>query len=665
MENWIWTELLAFDNTSSDLGVKDYFAECGKIPTGISLLLSAIDFVVLHRGMDTEHPLFPDVCTRFGHDGNTIRTRQNWTNHQLLQLVRNIQNHGTKVFFSVFPSYLHDRFHQEWASEHNEVFIYYDDIGVTSGINVLARLKNGTFYEDIFSEKLKSVMVDYGFDGFHGPDGLGPGGVIAHNDCSDAFIGQFADYFGVNAPKELRMEAGNDIEKLSARMKYIWENHRANYILFNIKRWTTFWEKIIGVLKTLGKESMMNSAWTKSAFESIYIYGIDYRPISVLGLDYLVVETVAGNLAMINGGHDFHFDFAATLAEMKAFLPEVKVIFLHGVKDVVESYDLLKHAPGRLEREFFTLSNTYINNKNHLERCADGFLVCLGDGLLHSNWEYLRGIWETGFEFAAEKAGDITWLWDETILDGLLREYPELGTWPGFKQIGALSGIGRLNVQTIARFEELENLSGALIVPNADLLPRVKLEKLKEYQRGIVVLIGNFDEKNILPKESCVFCRIRQDYNLCCRIIGGKSEKREVVDMNPGYYAIHAPQIYFWNLNDYMPIPDEFWKITAALINENLNLRINASPECPDLRFLKMSGQDNIMRVALISDQATYLSPSWICTDEISEVTKRSSFPYISLAIKDNSIYSNTRFSALHIPPFGTIIMDLKLIEKV
>ena len=661
-EIWIWTELLAFDNTASDLGVTRYLTECGELPYGISLLLSAADFVVLHQGMEREYSLFADVCTRFGHDGNGIRSRQNWTNYQLRKLIKLLQNKKIKVFFSVFASYFNNQYHQEWASSHREVFLYYDDLGETPGINVLARLKDGTYYEDIFSEKLKMVMTDYCFDGFHGPDYFGPGEVIAHNDCSDSFIGQFIEYLGERCPDELKIKAGNDISLLAGRMKFIWQNLHADYIRFNIERWTSFWKKIIAVLRELGKESMINSAWTKSAMESMYIYGIDYRRIAELGLDYLVVETCAGGLALINGGHDFYFDFAATLAEMKAFLPKTKVIFLHGVKDVVESYDILKHAPGRLEREFFTLSNIYMVSHNHLVRCADGFLVCLGDGLTGEDWTYLRSIWNIGFGFAAEQAGDITWLWDNSTIDALLDEYPRLGTWPGFKQISALMDIGGVNIQTIARFEELEGLSGAIIVPNADLLPPEKLEKLKQYQRGAMVLMGNLTEEMVSLSAGNISCRISENYCFRCAVFGGKPSRREIVEKGLHDYEFCQPPLSFWIPGEYQSIPDVFWEKAGALINEILNLTVEAAPSCRDLRFLKMYDAKKKMRLALVSRQATYFSPVWNCTAEILSVEKCSVFPYLSLTVRDNHVFTNSScdsFRSLHIPPFGIIAMDI------
>ncbi|MEI6503555.1 MAG: hypothetical protein WCP21_21295, partial [Armatimonadota bacterium] len=387
---WIWTELLAFDNTAPDLGVAEYLERLGFTPKGVSLMASASDFIMLHEPLTEERPLFPDVCARFGQAGNEERQRQDWTNHQLRDLVARLQQAGVLVFVSVFAAYHHDQFHPEWLSAHPEARIVYSHMGVTDGVQVIARLDDGTYYQDLLAAQLTKVMVDYNFDGFHGPDCLGPSGSLSFNDCSDGVAAQFADYLGPNAPAQLRDQRGWDQPALAARMDLICTQLYPQWVEFNMLRWEQFWAAIVAAVKPLGKLTMVNSANTKAAFESMYIFGMDYRRLARLGVDYLVVETVAANLALISGGHERHFDFAATLAEMKAFLPDMKLIFLHGVKDVCESYDLLRHAPSRLEREVYTLANQLqVTPEGILERCAAGFMVCLGDGLTATEWAYL------------------------------------------------------------------------------------------------------------------------------------------------------------------------------------------------------------------------------------------------------------------------------------
>ncbi|MBM3500375.1 MAG: hypothetical protein FJX74_17090, partial [Armatimonadetes bacterium] len=320
-EVWIWTELLAFDSAAPDLGVGAYLDRLGFTPTGVSLLAAASDFVVLHEGLGAERPLFPDVCARFGQAGNEERQRQEWTNHQLRDLVSGLRAAGIRVYVSVFAAYHHDRFHPEWLSDHPEARIVYSHLGVTDGVQFLARLTDGAYYHDLFAAQLARVLTDYGFDGFHGPDCLGPGGSLSFNDCSDGMAAQFAEFLGQDCPVELRSEVGWEQPALAARMELICTRLYPQWVEFNLLRWEQCWAAIVASARSVGKGTMINSANTKSAFEGMFIYGMDYRRIARLGVEYLVVETVAANLALIHGGDERHYDFAATLAEMAAFVP--------------------------------------------------------------------------------------------------------------------------------------------------------------------------------------------------------------------------------------------------------------------------------------------------------------------------------------------------------
>ena len=111
--------------------------------------------------MAQERQLFPDVCSRCGHAGNEERTRQDWTNYQLRSLVKNLQAHKIEAFPSIFMYYHQNKHHHEWASDHPEVMLTYDnEFGESTWINILARLNDGTLFEDIFIPQL--VRAFYG-----------------------------------------------------------------------------------------------------------------------------------------------------------------------------------------------------------------------------------------------------------------------------------------------------------------------------------------------------------------------------------------------------------------------------------------------------------------------------------------------------------------------
>lgn len=654
-EAWIWTELLAFDNAAADLGVGEYLDRLGFLPTGISLLASASDFIVLHDGIERECVLWPDVCARFGQAGNEERKRQEWTNHQLRDLVARLRATGAKVFVSVFAAYHHDRFHREWVSDHPEARIVYSHLGVTDGVQMIARLSDGSYYQDLFASQLARVLVDYGFDGFHGPDCLGPGGALSFSDCSDGVVAQFREFMDHGCPAELEGDVGWHQPSLAARMDYICEHLYRLWTEFNMLRWEQFWAAIVRAVRPLGKGTMINSANTKAAFEGMYIYGMDYRRVASLGVDYLVVETVAANLALINGGYERHFDFSATLAEMKAFVPEMKLIFLHGVKDVCESYDLMRHAPSRLEREVYTLANQMrVTADGDLERCASGFMVCLGDGLTATEWAYLRRQWHTAYSFDPVRAGELTWVFADSTVDALLEDYPARGTWPGFKQIAELVEHRGLQVQTICRVADVIGAVGPLVVPNADLLRDEEAGALRAYDRGPVVLLGRAAGSGELT------CIVLQTGHEVARVQLPAERCWEPRDARP--------PLAFSDRPGYEAVPEGFWAAAASVILDAIDawgqaegaVRCRADDLDSGLRLMTMQDARGLLRIALVSTIATYLVPDYSLSPAPVQVTKVSSFPYTPLVVVEEAVRSGHNLTPLHVPPHGVIVMDVE-----
>ena len=147
-EKWIWLELFAFDPEADDCGVSRYIKNANFTPDGVSLLLNAIDFVLLYNGMDKEYFLYDEVNGRgSGH--------KKWTNYRLRQLVRELKKYGIKVFFSVFTFYWMNKSRKEFIASHPECAVVYSEQGKTRAVDVLSRLDNGQYLEDIFAEKYR------------------------------------------------------------------------------------------------------------------------------------------------------------------------------------------------------------------------------------------------------------------------------------------------------------------------------------------------------------------------------------------------------------------------------------------------------------------------------------------------------------------------------
>ncbi len=658
MEAWVWTELLAFDNTSPDFGVGAYLETAQERPYGISLLLSSIDFVLLHAGITEEYELFRDIASRFGHPGNENRERQRWTNCQLRGLVAALQRAGIKVYASVFAIYLEDRFHTEWVSACPECRVVFQSLGLTNGVELLSRRRDGVLVEDLFTAKLREVVLDYGFDGFHGADGMGPGCSIAESNFSDDMTHQFCATLA-DPPRELRQSIGADIPQLQRRAALIRTHFRTEWRAFHCRRWAECWEKITTMLHAIGKGSMINSANTKGAVEGMYQFGIDFR---IIPADYLVVESVAANLSLIHGGYDRHFDFAATLMDLAALTaPDKKILFLHGVKDVVESYDLLRHAPGRLEREFFTLANLFCREaKERLRRCADGFMMCLGDGESADEWRYLWRQWQAGFEFDAVRAGDFTWIWPDQAVDAQVLAYPRCGNWPGALTVGALTARYALCVACVCRLSQLSHAKGPLLVTDAETLTQGQWEALRRYSDGPVTAIGSFAAGEF-PEGGYIAIQVPIADGRSLAVITLHAEAAEppaLLAEIPAFADTGYPA-GFWLPTPYLAIPEEFWQKTADIMAGLLPPGIRADQLAGKLRLLTMSDGAGTRRVGLVSIADHYLVPEWHCRPKPERIAKVSAFPYTPVLWRDGHAGTGWANTPLHIPPCGIIVLDL------
>jgi len=655
-EAWIWTELLAFDNRQDDQGVAEYIRKTGFVPKGICLLVSAPDFVLLHNGMEKEVMLPPDVCSRDGHKGNEERLRQNWTSFQVKSLVDHLHRAGSEVYISMFTAYHRNKFHQEWISAHPEVLQVWDFQGAGLNINCLARLNDGTFFEDVFISKVIRTVLDYGFDGWHGPDGWGPltTGSLAYTDCSDDMMAQFADHLCQDLPEVVVCKSNNQVSILEKRMDWIWQNRRREWLHFNIARMETFWRKMVKALHDNGKKAIINSAWTKACFEAIYRYGIDYRRIAATGVDYMVVETVAAGLTLIHGRRDQHYDFLAMLMEIKACVPGMKLLFLHGIKDAVENYDLLRHAPARLEKELYSLANVCYHDGENTHRAADGFLACLGDGISADEWRWLKTRWDKAFSAQPGYAGSVTAIWSERAFYSHFDDYLETGGWCSHRQTFFLMEHG-VQIQSAARIENIGRLTGTLLVPYFHLLPEEELQSVLNYRGGAVILLGDLTRRK-LP---CADVAIDYGTISCVIINSGMAQMSMAIPAVEGKFTDEEIPLAFYDDIKYRDIPSVFWNKVADIINSIIVPGDRTHVLC---RILDPNGETAVMSLEFASDalhiavknnSQIYAKPELELTKNIRSIKILSGFP-LTECIPDKD-----RFKVV-IPPQGIVVMEIK-----
>ncbi len=657
-EMWVWTELLAFDREKPDYGVEEYLDRIGFKVTGISFLLSSMDFVLLHGGMGKENVLFPDICSRQGHGENEERKRQEWTNYELRGLVDGLKKHGIKVFCSIFILNMHNRYHREWAVDHPEIRMGDKIYGIDNAFSMLARLKDGTLFEDIFLERLSRVVTDYNFDGWHGPDGQGPGWNLTHSDSSDQFVFQFAEYLGEGVlPAEFLRKMDGSEEDMTRRLDYIWRNFNREWADFTSKRWFSLWTKAVRAMHSIGREVMMNSPFAKSIFESIFYFGLDYRALAGIGIDYVLMETVSASMALIAGDPERVFDYRGSLAEFKACMPNTKLILLDPVKDVLENWDALRHAPARLERDTWLLANETILRNGELVRCADGLLTCVGDGINRYEWAQLGKMYSNAFSMESRESGEMLWLCDPGIFDPLRENYREHGTWPPYHIVSYLVETLGIDISTVCNPESLDSITRPLLVPGFDLLESSLKQRLLSKKESTVVLIGNFLSEAVPPDADGVFCTLHEGYRIGCVVLNGTGVR---LQLDP------TEKLSEFNWLEYnrfvrnrcprMSIPEVFWDAAGKLIRAHL-------PESPlrdrnnGIRMERLKNVSGVEQIALYSTSDTYTTPEYFLPEEV-RIRKLSGFPFSSFERKNGRLSLPDPRWKICIPPFGMILFE-------
>lgn len=417
----LWIELLGFDNAQKDFGVAEFLSRMPVKPEAISILLWNTEIIHAHSDLTEDAPLGSWQCAYCGRPYNEERNRQDWTKFQLKGLVDELHKCRIKVYPSVFDQVLSDNTAKKhgfskprfWLDDHQEVLYTLAD-GTTAGsICPWKRLKDGSFYEDFFLAQLEKLITDYGFDGFHIADGY------AHPRfplCQGDFSADMIEQFQCCTKTEVH---GEDLQQRAS-----WINQYAmdKWIQFHAQRHNSLWKKCFRMLARLGKDHIFNSAWTRDPFEAKLRYGVDYVGLAEAGLKNIIVEAPAAVLELEGWNKSpIHTldQYLVTIARIKAAVPQCRLIILNGVKDGMEQYSALRHAPARLEAEIVTMANVFHNNK----RCLDGVLTCLADGIKKREWEFLDETYQLAFSSEPAQVPGPVVLWSNEAVRNELTAY--------------------------------------------------------------------------------------------------------------------------------------------------------------------------------------------------------------------------------------------------
>ncbi len=658
-ERWIWTELIGFDNKQADLGVAEYVEAAGFTPQGICLMLTSVDFVLSHDDFDPDAVLPPDFCARDGHDRNPHRERQEWTAGQLKCLIDELHARDIEAFLTVFTRFYGNTYHEEWLSDHPETFQVFRGLGRASAVNALSRLSDGSYFEDYFVHQLVRVLADYGFDGWHGADGWGPlSGPIYRTSIGDDMVGQFAEATGIALPEQLAGPCDEDVDALEARIDWIWRNARHEWIDFWTDRWTQFWTKALDALHAAGKRAFINSSWGRAPWESLYRYGVDHRRITEAGVDGVVVETVAAGLSMDPRPNaadvERHADFLSMLMLMRAALPDQRLIFLHNTHDTVDQGEPTRHTPTLREKEIYARSTVpHTRAGGSLRPCADGFLVCLGDGLDDWHWRWLRQKWQLAWSGEPLRTLGATLVWSNALIDAQTVDFTATRGMIAHRLAFELMTAGAA-LQSTADVHDLAGVDGAVLAPNVHLLPDDERARVLAYEGGPIVLIGR--EIAGLPEPDARIDDVTGERGLCCLVYGAEIEAPEVEpwdvpELSDDVMAMDEPMGY-WEHFEFAPVSPGFIRACAGAVNEVSDAPLMRE-QSEDVLVMATEQADGSVRVALKNMTGFYATPRVDMRRKIASVEILTEYP--SLLVDPQG----SEFS-VRVPPEGITVVSVR-----
>ena len=629
---WLWIELIGFDNEQPRFGVPEYLDRIGFTPDGVALLLYNPEFVHGHDGMDRGATLAPDMCSYGGYEFTVERRRQEWTQHQLRGLVRELQSAGAEVFPSVGDCHTP---HGPWLDDHPEVLHVSRTRGRMPRLCPWKHLADGELYEDFFIAKLIEVLDDYGFDGFYGANGFNPPRIsIYDGDFSWDMIEQFQKQAGVALPAELASGGDDDLPSVEARADWIWTNQRRQWIDFYVQRRAAFWRKLVASLHARGKSVMVNSTWTKDPLESIYRFGVDYRLLVDAGIDRFVLEAAAAALETIadpNPGCRAVCQFAAATLLAKANTPAMPMLWLNGVKDTNEDWDAIRQAPMALESEIHTYTHLYRRTPaGELARCVDGPMVCLADCIEPQEWQRLGERWALGFGFEPAHVYGVTLVWSDAVLDRQVDDMIATGRWSVHRWLSHLMARGAA-VHTVVDIQDLTTATGPILVLNAHLLPESERKVLRAYDRGPMAVVSDDEVLDTVPDAS-----------------HASAPANPVVDAE-------VPTLFYDDL-PYRSVSEQTLDACVAAINACSRAAVQVTRGADDLCVWAVEGTSGVLRLLVRNDRHTRTEGTIELARAIEHVHYRNSATGKPIVPIDHLFHFT-------VPARGTAVFDVTFAE--
>lgn len=612
---FLWAELIAFDNASADHGVAEYLSRMPFKPKGISFLLFDPDIIHSHRDLSEDFRIGDYHCAYNARPYSLERKRQPWTAWQLRSLVAELNRHGVKAYASVFdmaPGPSPDlakwgivRKERTWLDEHPEVGYQLNDGKRVSNVCLIKRLADGAFYDDFFTGQLVRFLNDYGFAGFHAADGYGhPRFPLNRGDFSDDVVEQFK-----RAYPALEIPAGD----ISTRADWIVGNARMEWCRFYSQRHADSFRKMANALHREGLSLYLNSCWTRDPHEAMYRYGVDVRRLEKAGIDGLFVESSVAGLEI----EGWRFSDISVLDTRRATYlrlagaSDLPLVRLCCIKDDLEQFNALRHSPMRTQGEILGLGVTCRGNRF----AAPAVTWSLADAIRPEEWRQVDK--DGNLLPPVSRADGVRVVWSSMAADAEL-DAECAGRWPSSNTLLArLIHYGACIVSAVTVEEALSDETFPVLVLNPARFPDDEISALRR-RKSAVIEFG-------FGAQGCCF---------------GDPPK----DKEPDSWLCQLPE---------RTLPENTYRRAVALINAHVGARPDEGID--DLRLATYWSNDGARVILAINDRGTYLESRILVDGFVNTVQTLTESPYVPIEVEHLGEDRSRLYAK--IPPAGVVLL--------
>ena len=308
------------------------------------------------------------------------------------------------------------------------------------------------------------------------------------------------------------------------------------------------------------------------------------------------------------------------------------------MKDGLEQYNVLHHAPTLMETDVLSLANVLCNDR----RVLDGVTVCLADGIRKAEWEMFDELYGKAFAAQPSQLYYPRVVWSDAAHRREQESY-RYGKVAMNSHVlhAALLSHGAV-LPAIVRLEDLPaSGAGPLVILHPAFFSADERQKIHAAADGNVVEIG-MDGK----EETFTFKLL----------MNGSCQKERHVPLGEAY---HPKDVYSWldELPERRPQGD-FLADAASAVNEAFSI-MQTEADVENLRLWGYGASDGLFHLFISNRKHTY---AWarILLKKRAVFGQLLSGGFVMPPVMENIADGGTRLQ-FKLPPMGTIYMTLNI----